>query len=143
MPSVVAAKPVDVADAKVNAAMTTIKMTPEQRFEATDFTDKDSITLLFPPYVQEQHAMRKARAKNISNAVNIEVFNMKTPYGDRFLLQNTKLVLEANKRQALIGANGESSFANFKFLSCLTCTLHTLHVLSVDEASAFHRLDMY
>jgi len=80
-------------------------LTPEELFAATDFTKKDEIVKLFPIYVQEQYALAVANKKNISKAVNIENFSMKTPYGDAHLLQQTELVLEAGKRQGLIGAN--------------------------------------
>lgn len=49
-----------------------------------------------------------------SKAVNIELFSMKTPFGDRFLLKDTDLILEANKRQALFGANATGKSLLFR-----------------------------
>jgi ATP-binding cassette subfamily F protein 3 len=76
-------------------------LTTEQIWAAVDWTNKASIQTTFPNYQRELLAHKKAPSK----AVNIEAFTMKTPYGDRFLLKDTDLVLEANKRQALFGAN--------------------------------------
>jgi len=39
---------------------------------------------------------------------------MKTPFGDRFLLKDTDLILEANKRQALFGANATGKSLLFR-----------------------------
>jgi len=80
-------------------------LTPEELFAATDFTKRDEIVKNYPIYIQEQYELQKANKKNVSKAVNIENFSMKTPYGDAHLLQQTELVLEAGKRQGLIGAN--------------------------------------
>jgi ATPase subunit of ABC transporter with duplicated ATPase domains len=80
-------------------------LTWDQRFEQTDFSSKDSIVQLFPPYAQEQYRIKKDRVKGTTNAVNIEEFDLKTPLNDRTLLEDTKLVLPANRRCALFGAN--------------------------------------
>jgi len=85
--------------------LTKKELTPQELFDQTDFTKKDEIIKLMPVYVQEQYELQKANKKNVSKAVNIENFSMKTPYGDQFLLQQTELVLESGKRQGLIGAN--------------------------------------
>jgi len=69
-------------------------LTPEEQFAQTDFTEKTQIQALFPDYVREQLAAKK----NLSKAVNIETFTLKTPYGDRVLLKDTDLVIEAGKR---------------------------------------------
>jgi len=73
-------------------------------FEEVDWTKRDDMLQLFPPWFQEQ--VKLIRAKSLSKAVNIEDFNLKTPLNDRYLLQNTSLILEANKRSCLYGANG-------------------------------------
>jgi len=83
--------------------MTEKVLTWDEKWEVCDWSKKDSIVTLFPDYVQEQ--VKCSKQKNVSKAVNIEYFNMKTPYGDQILLKDTSLVLEANKRQALIGNN--------------------------------------
>lgn len=70
-------------------------------FDATDFSKRDAIIALFPEYKRLQLASRKALPKS----VNIEGFTMKTPYGDKTLLENTDLIIEAGRRQCLIGPN--------------------------------------
>lgn len=79
------------------------KPDPEQKsFDACDFTKRDDIIACFPKYKRLQLASRKALPKN----VKIEGFTMKTPYGDKVLLENTDLVLEGNSRRTcLIGPN--------------------------------------
>jgi hypothetical protein len=93
------------------------KLTPEQQFAATDFSNEDQIIALLPTYVQEQHALAKAGKKNVSKAVNLEDFTLKTPFGDQTLLQHTDLILEANKRQCLYGANGTGKTLLFHNMS--------------------------
>jgi len=81
-------------------------LTPEQMFDQTNWTDKDSIVQLFPVYFQEQYSIKKKTGKDIINkSVQIENFTMKTPFGDQELLKGCDLVLENNKRQGLVGAN--------------------------------------
>jgi len=77
------------------------ELTPEEKFAACDFTKKDEIIALFPQYKREQLASRKALPKS----VNIPNFTMKTPYKDKVLLQDSELILEPNRRQALFGPN--------------------------------------
>jgi len=72
-------------------------------FEDVDWSSRAEIVRAFPVYVQEQMALS---AKSQSRVVNIESFDLKTPYADRYLLQSTNLVLEANKRSCLYGPNG-------------------------------------
>jgi len=69
--------------------------------EGVDFTNRDAIIALFPPYKRLQLASKKPLPKG----VNIENFTMKTPYGDQVLLQRTDLIIEPNRRQGLIGPN--------------------------------------
>jgi hypothetical protein len=71
-----------------------------------DWTKKTDIEKLFPKYKREMLRLEAARTKNISKAVNIEDFNMKTLYGDGILFENTKLIIENSKRSAMYGANG-------------------------------------
>jgi len=81
-------------------------LTPEQMFDQTNWTDKDSIVQLFPVYFQEQYSIKKKTGKDVINkSVQIENFTMKTPFGDQELLKGCDLVLENNKRQGLVGAN--------------------------------------
>jgi len=77
----------------------------EGKVKLIDFTKREEIVTLFPSYAQERYAIKRANKKNVSNAVNIEGFTMKTPFGDQTLLSGTTLLLEPQKRQALIGAN--------------------------------------
>jgi hypothetical protein len=81
------------------------KQTWDEQFAQTDFTSRDQIVALYPQYMQEQYALRKANKKNVTNAINIECFTLKTPFGDQTLLKNTKLIIETNKRLGLVGAN--------------------------------------
>jgi len=85
-------------------------LTTEQIWAAVDWSNKASIQTTFPPYMRELLSFKKAPPK----AVNIELFSMKTPFGDRFLLKDTDLVLEANKRQALFGANATGKSLLFR-----------------------------
>lgn len=81
--------------------MATKKLTPEQQFEITNFSSREEVIALLPLYKRIQLASRKALPKN----VNIPEFTMKSPYGDRVLLDMTELTLEPNRRQALFGPN--------------------------------------
>lgn len=85
-------------------------LTTEQIWAAVDWTKKESIQTTFPNYMRELLSFKKAPPK----AVNIELFSMKTPFGDRYLLKDTDLVLEANKRQALFGANATGKSLLFR-----------------------------
>jgi ATPase subunit of ABC transporter with duplicated ATPase domains len=88
-------------------------LTTEQIWEQVDWTNKQSIQTTFPPYMRELLSFKKAPPK----AVNIELFSMKTPFGDRFLLKDTDLILEANKRQALFGANATGKSLLFRSMN--------------------------
>jgi ATP-binding cassette subfamily F protein 3 len=80
-----------------------VKADPDQKpFDACDFTKREDIIACFPKFKRLQLASRKALPKN----VKIEGFTMKTPYGDKVLLENTDLILEGNSRRTcLIGPN--------------------------------------
>lgn len=74
----------------------------DKLFETTDFTKREEIIALFPEYKRLQLSSRKVLPKS----VNIEGFYMKTPYGDKVLLENTDFVLEGGSgRRCLIGPN--------------------------------------
>ena len=88
-----------------------------EQFAATDFLSIDSITLNFPSYIQEQHALKKAGKKNISKAVDIELFTLKTPFGDQTLLKDTSIKVEANRRAALYGPNSSGKTLLFHAMS--------------------------
>jgi ATPase subunit of ABC transporter with duplicated ATPase domains len=81
--------------------MASKKITPEQQFEMTNFASREEVIALLPLYKRQQLLSRKALPKNVS----IADFTMKSPYGDKILLQNTELTLEPNRRQALFGPN--------------------------------------
>jgi len=85
-------------------------LTAEQIWDRVDWTNRTSIQTCFPQYMRELLSFKKAPPKN----VNIELFTMKTPFGDRFLLKDTDLILEANKRQALFGANATGKSLLFR-----------------------------
>jgi len=88
-------------------------LTTEQIWAQVDWTNKASVQTVFPNYMRELLSFKKAPPK----AVNIELFSMKTPFGDRFLLKDTDLVLEANKRQALFGANATGKSLLFRSMN--------------------------
>jgi len=85
-------------------------LTTEQIWAQVDWSNKASMQTTFPHYMRELLSFKKAPPK----AVNIELFSMKTPFGDRFLLKDTDLILEANKRQALFGANATGKSLLFR-----------------------------
>jgi len=85
-------------------------LTTEQIWAQVDWTNRASIQTTFPNYMRELLSFKKPPSK----AVNIELFSMKTPFGDRYLLKDTDLILEANKRQALFGANATGKSLLFR-----------------------------
>jgi len=85
-------------------------LTTEQIWAQVDWTNKSSIQTTFPNYMRELLSYKKPPPKN----VRIELFSMKTPFGDRYLLKDTDLILEANKRQALFGANATGKSLLFR-----------------------------
>ncbi len=87
------------------AAAVADKRTFEEKWSSVAWTDRDSIMTLFPIYIQVNYEFKKANKKPPPKAINIENFTLKTPYGDQTLLKQTELILEANKRQGLIGVN--------------------------------------
>jgi ATPase subunit of ABC transporter with duplicated ATPase domains len=73
----------------------------DTQFEKTDFSNREAIVALFPEYKRLQLASRKTLPKG----VKIEGFTMKTPFGDKVLLENADLIIEAGRRQSLVGPN--------------------------------------
>jgi len=82
-----------------------------------DFSSKDSIVTLFPQYAQVQHDLRTKNKRNVSKAVDIESFTLKTPFGDQTLLSSTQLKLEPNSRQCLYGPNSSGKTLLFTNIS--------------------------
>eukprot|EP00472_Partenskyella_glossopodia_P014737 CAMPEP_0197515108 /NCGR_PEP_ID=MMETSP1318-20131121/338_1 /TAXON_ID=552666 /ORGANISM="Partenskyella glossopodia, Strain RCC365" /LENGTH=756 /DNA_ID=CAMNT_0043063387 /DNA_START=29 /DNA_END=2299 /DNA_ORIENTATION=- len=74
------------------------------RFEKVDWTDLKSVITTFPIYKQE--LIRLENAKNVSKKVEIEIFNLWTPFKDKQLFKSTELILEARRRYAVFGENG-------------------------------------
>jgi ATPase subunit of ABC transporter with duplicated ATPase domains len=97
--------------------MSSKQPTFDELWSTTDFSDLDSITLLFPSYVQEQHRLKSSGKKNISKAVDIELFTLKTPLGDQVLLKDTGLKIEANRRACLYGPNSSGKTLLFHNMS--------------------------
>lgn len=91
----------------------------EKSFLTFDFANStvEDIVTLFPPYFRARYAVRKENKKSISNAVNIEGFYLKTPFGDQTLLNGTDLVLEPGKRSCLYGANSTGKTLLFHYIS--------------------------
>jgi len=79
--------------------------TTEMYFTECDFTKRAEIVMCFPLYIQEQYKISLSSKKPLSKAVNIENFNLKTPLGERYLIKDCELILEANRRTVLYGAN--------------------------------------
>lgn len=92
------------------------RMNSLKEFKFGESSIEDIVTL-FPPYAREKMVHRKANKKNVSNAVNIEGFYLKTPFGDQTLLNGTDLVLEPGKRQCLYGANSTGKTLLFHYIS--------------------------
>lgn len=89
----------------------------EAQFKTCNWADKDSIVGLFPKYAQVQHELRTKNKRNVSKAVDIESFTLKTPFGDQTLLQHTPLKLEPNSRQCLYGPNSSGKTLLFTNIS--------------------------
>jgi len=72
-------------------------------FDECDWSKREAIIALFPQYVQLHLA---ARGKPLSKTVDIFPFSLKAPLSASYLLYDAQLLLEANKKQALIGDAG-------------------------------------
>jgi ATP-binding cassette subfamily F protein 3 len=68
--------------------------------DTINWEKKDEIITLWPRHEQEKIA--QARAKNVSKTVDL-IINLKRPMGSDYLLKDANLLLEPNKRTALIG----------------------------------------
>ncbi|GAB5365275.1 hypothetical protein AAMO2058_001043600 [Amorphochlora amoebiformis] len=77
-----------------------------KRFNKVDWTDLKSIHTTLPAYKQELIKLQGEGQKNVSKKVEIEMFNLWTPYKDKQLYKQTELILEPRKRHALFGHNG-------------------------------------
>jgi len=86
------------------------------RFTNVDWTKLDSIIKTFPKYKQELFNL-KQNSKKVSNRINIEMFNLWTPYKDKQLLKSTELIIEPKRRYALFGENGCGKTTLFRTLS--------------------------
>ena len=76
------------------------------RFNKVDWSSLDSIVTTLPSYKQELVRLQKEGVKQPSKKVEIEMFNLWTPYKDKQLYKQTELILEPRKRHALFGHNG-------------------------------------
>lgn len=92
----------------------------EEQINATDFSDRDSMVKLLPVYMQEAIALQKGGKKTLSKAINIEYFQLKTPFGDRVLIDDSSLIIEAGKRQCLYGQNSTGKTLMFSNMSAGT-----------------------
>jgi len=72
-------------------------------FDDCDWSKRESIIGLLPQYIQIQLA---SRGKVLSKTVDIFPFSLKAPLSASYLLYDAQLLLEANKKQALIGDAG-------------------------------------
>jgi ATP-binding cassette subfamily F protein 3 len=92
----------------------------EERLAEVDWTSRDSMISVFPPYFQEQYKMQKGGKKTMSKSVDLEYFQLKTPFGDRTLIDDSPLKIEAGKRQCLYGANSTGKTLLFSNMSAGT-----------------------
>mmetsp|Transcript_19734 Transcript_19734/g.48266 ORF Transcript_19734/g.48266 Transcript_19734/m.48266 type:complete len:763 (-) Transcript_19734:413-2701(-) len=89
----------------------------DARFEKVDWTNLESVQTVLPAYKQELLRLQKAGEKNVSKKVEIEMFNLWTPYKDKQLYKQTELILEPRKRHALFGHNGCGKSTLFKAMA--------------------------
>lgn len=82
-----------------------------------DWTDMEEIELLFPAYQRAKIMLERSRSKNTRTNIEIEDFELKTPYGDAVLFQDTELKIEPSTRSAMYGANGVGKTALFMALT--------------------------
>mmetsp|Transcript_14738 Transcript_14738/g.20635 ORF Transcript_14738/g.20635 Transcript_14738/m.20635 type:complete len:758 (-) Transcript_14738:223-2496(-) len=75
-----------------------------KRFDNVDWTDFKSMITVLPRWKQELIALDNV--KNVSRRVEIEIFNLWTPFKDKQLFKATELLLEPRKRYCLFGPNG-------------------------------------
>jgi ATP-binding cassette, subfamily F, member 3 len=97
---------------------------PEQSLQSSvktlpeiDYCNLASIVTTFPSWAQEQYDIRVKNLKNITKSVNIEGFTLKTPFGDKVLLQDCDLIIEPNRRSVLFGRNSTGKTLLFSNIS--------------------------
>jgi ATPase subunit of ABC transporter with duplicated ATPase domains len=81
------------------------------------WTDLKSIQSTFPSWMQEKIALEDAKAKNVTNKIEIPNFTMMTPIRDKTLLKNTELCIEANKKSCVYGMNGVGKTLLFHYMA--------------------------
>lgn len=104
--------------------------------EAFDFTDLDQIKSTFPRHIQKQ--LEDPNGKR-SKMVDIEPFDLKKPLTkNEYLMYDTRLHLEPNKRQCLFGENGAGKSTLFRALADGSIKgfpqhLHVYHAQEIDH----------
>jgi ATPase subunit of ABC transporter with duplicated ATPase domains len=81
------------------------------------WTDLKSIQTTFPSWMQEKIALEDAKAKNVTNKIEILNFTMQTPIKDKTLLKNTELTIDANKKACVYGMNGVGKTLLFHYMA--------------------------
>lgn len=76
-----------------------------------DWTDRDQILTTFPAYTQ---VLLAAGKKNLGKNVAIDFFSMKAPLSANYLLKDSPLTLEQNKKAVLIGDTGTGKSTLFR-----------------------------
>jgi ABC-type molybdenum transport system ATPase subunit/photorepair protein PhrA len=99
--------------------LTSVKTLPEITCgrQEIDYCNLASIVTTFPSWAQEQYDIRVKNLKNITKSVNIEGFTLKTPFGDKVLLQDCDLIIEPNRRSVLFGRNSTGKTLLFSNIS--------------------------
>jgi len=91
---------------------------PKHLPKTVDWTKLESIQELLPLYRREFLKLQASgEGGKLSKLIEIDNFNLKTPYGARFLFKQTKLYLEPNKRCAVYGQNGSGKTSLFKAMA--------------------------
>lgn len=87
--------------------MTTTRLQKiNKRFETIDFLNMKSVVDTLPFFKKELIRLQQKGEKSVSKKVEIENFNLWTPYKDKQLYKQTELILEPRKRHAIFGHNG-------------------------------------
>jgi len=84
-------------------------------FPPIDWTSRSDIEALFPPYKRAQLA-RNSKDASFGNGVELDL-DLKSPFGDKILFDNTKLKIEAAKRAAVFGINGSGKTCLFEAIA--------------------------
>lgn len=78
----------------------------------------EALEEMLPSYRREYLKLEKGgEMGKLSRNVEIDNFNLRTPYNDRDLFRRTKLYIEPNKRCAVYGENGSGKTMLFKAIS--------------------------